>query len=155
MTETKPGRAHLIAGGFPPGSSAGHDQDYARIRLLGLLAEREIPASVSNDFTDVEKWLPVSRLLITYVAGPYPDAAQCGAIVPAWMAAQFEGLDDDPETRRLVATSIAAEQCRLLQANGVHEFHFYTLNRADLTVAICHMIGVRGRPPAEARKAAT
>ena len=80
MTETKPGRAHLIAGGFPPGSSAGHDQDYARLRLLGLLAEREIPASVANDFTDVEKWLPVSRLLITYVAGPYPDAAQCRAI---------------------------------------------------------------------------
>jgi methylenetetrahydrofolate reductase (NADPH) len=63
------------------------------------------------------------------------------------MAAQFEGLDDDPETRRLVAASIAAEQCRRLQANGVGEFHFYTLNRADLTVAICHMIGVRGRPP--------
>jgi methylenetetrahydrofolate reductase (NADPH) len=74
-------------------------------------------------------------------------AAQCGASVPPWMAAQFEGLDDDPETRRLVAASIAAEQCRLLQANGVREFHFYTLNRADLTVAICHMIGVRGRPP--------
>jgi type 1 glutamine amidotransferase len=80
MTETKPGRAHLIAGGFPPGSMSGHDHDYARLRLLGLLAERDIPASVANDFADVEKWLPVSRLLITYVAGPYPDAAQCGAI---------------------------------------------------------------------------
>ncbi len=80
-------------------------------------------------------------------------AAQCGAIVPAWMAAQFEGLDDDPETRRLVAASIAAEQCRLLQAHDVREFHFYTLNRADLTVAICHMIGVRGRPPVEAKTA--
>ena len=71
MAET---RAHLITGGFPPGSPAGHDHDYARLRLLGLLAEREIPASVANDFSDVEKWLPVSRLLITYVAGPYPDA---------------------------------------------------------------------------------
>ncbi len=80
MTETKPGRAHLIAGGFPPGSYAGHDHDYARLRLLGLLAERDIPASVANDFADIEKWLPVSRLLITYVAGPYPDAAQCRAI---------------------------------------------------------------------------
>jgi hypothetical protein len=77
MTETKPGRAHLIAGGFPPGSYAGHDHDYARLRLLGLLAEQDIPASVANDFADVEKWLPVSRLLISYVAGPYPDAAQC------------------------------------------------------------------------------
>jgi uncharacterized protein len=80
MTETKPGRAHLIAGGFPPGSMAGHDHDYARLRLLGLLAEQNVPASVGNDFSDVEKWLPVSRLLITYVAGPYPDAAQCRAI---------------------------------------------------------------------------
>ena len=80
MTETKPGRAHLITGGFPPGSYAGHDHDYARLRLLGLLAERDIPASVANDFADVEKWLPVSRLLITYVAGPYPDAAQTRAI---------------------------------------------------------------------------
>jgi uncharacterized protein len=80
MTETKPGRAHLIAGGFPPGSYAGHDHDYARLRLLGLLAERDIPASVANDFADVEKWLPVSRLLITYVAGPYPDAGETRAI---------------------------------------------------------------------------
>ena len=66
------------------GSSAGHDHDHARLRLLELLAERDIPASVANDFADVEKWLPVSRLLITYVAGPYPDAAQCRAI-KAWM----------------------------------------------------------------------
>jgi hypothetical protein len=80
MTETKPGRAHLVAGGFPPGSMGGHDHDYARLRLLGLLAERDIPASVANDFADLEKWLPVSRLLITYVAGPYPDAAQCRAL---------------------------------------------------------------------------
>jgi methylenetetrahydrofolate reductase (NADPH) len=64
------------------------------------------------------------------------------------MADLFDGLDDDPETRRLVAASIAAEQCRRLQAEGVDEFHFYTLNRADLTVAICHMIGVRGPLPA-------
>src|SRR5246127_582092 len=86
MTETKPGRAHLIAGGFPPGSYAGHDHDYARLRLLGLLAEREVPASVANDFADVEKWLPASRLLIPYVAAPYPDAAQTRAI-ERWLEA--------------------------------------------------------------------
>ncbi len=74
-------------------------------------------------------------------------AATCGASIPAWMPPMFEGLDADPDTRSLVAASIAAEQCRLLQAAGVDEFHFYTLNRADLTVAICHMIGVRGRSP--------
>jgi len=86
MTDTKPGRAHLIMGGFPPGSQAGHDHDYARLRLLGLLAEREIPASVANDFADVEKWLPVSRFLLTYVAGPYPDTAQCRAM-KQWLEA--------------------------------------------------------------------
>ncbi len=65
---------------FRPGSSAGHDHDHARLRLLGLLAERDVPASVANDFSDIAKWLPVSQLLITYVAGPYPDAAQSSAI---------------------------------------------------------------------------
>src|SRR5277367_5971313 len=86
MSNSTANHAHLVAGGFPPGSLAGHDHDYARLRLLGLLAEQEIPASVGNDFADVEKWLPVSRLLITYVAGPYPDAAQCQAI-RAWLEA--------------------------------------------------------------------
>jgi type 1 glutamine amidotransferase len=86
MTPQTSGRAHVIAGGFPPGSMAGHDHDYARLRLLGLLAEREIPASVANDFTDLEKWLPLSQLLITYVAGPYPDAGQCRAL-KQWLEA--------------------------------------------------------------------
>src|SRR3954467_10759794 len=85
MPETTPdgmpsGRVHLIAGGFPLGSQAGHDHDYARLRLLTLLNERDIPASVANDFADVGKFLPGSGLLLTYVAGPYPDADQCRAI---------------------------------------------------------------------------
>jgi methylenetetrahydrofolate reductase (NADPH) len=77
-------------------------------------------------------------------------SAACGASIPDWMAVHFEGLDDDPDTRRLVAASIAAEQCRRLHANGVHEFHFYTLNRADLIVAICHLLGVRAKKPVPA-----
>jgi type 1 glutamine amidotransferase len=84
MTDSKLQRAHVITGGFPAGSSAGHDHDYARLQLLGLLAERDVQASVANDFSDVQKWLPHARLLITYVAGPYPDAAQCGAM-QAWL----------------------------------------------------------------------
>src|SRR5882672_3290054 len=84
MPDKKPARAHLITGGFPPGSAAGHDHDHARLRLLGLLAEQDVPTSVANDFADIQKWLPVSRLLITYVAGPYPDAWQCHAI-QAWL----------------------------------------------------------------------
>ena len=81
---TQPMRAHLIAGGFPPGSAAGHDHDYARLRLLEMLAEQDVAASVANDFADVDRWLTVSRLLLTYVAGPYPDATQCRAM-RAWM----------------------------------------------------------------------
>ena len=70
-------------------------------------------------------------------------SAACGTSVPAWMADLFEGLDDDPDTRRLVAATVAAEQCRALVAGGVSDLHFYTLNRADLTFAICHILGVR------------
>ena len=80
MPEATPNRAHVIAGGFPPGSYAGHDHDYARLRLLELLAEQSVAASVANDFADVARWLPLGRLMITYVAGPHPDAAQTGAI---------------------------------------------------------------------------
>lgn len=73
-------------------------------------------------------------------------SANCGAAVPKWMAELFEGLDDDPETRKLVAATVAAEQCRVLAVNGVRQFHFYTLNRADLAFAICHILGVRPSP---------
>ena len=79
-------RAHVICGGFPPGSPAGHDHDYARLRLLELLAARDIPASVGNDFSGLETWLGVSRLLITYTAGPYPDDAGC-AVLRTWLEA--------------------------------------------------------------------
>ena len=67
----------------------------------------------------------------------------CGASVPRWMVRLFEGTENDPETRRMVGLVAAAEQVRLLQANGVDEFHFYTLNRPDLTYAIAHVLGVR------------
>ena len=70
-------------------------------------------------------------------------SAMCGASVPAWLGHVFEGTDDDPETRRMIGMVVAAEQVRLLQANGVDEFHFYTLNRPDLTYAIAHLLGVR------------
>ncbi len=70
-------------------------------------------------------------------------ARLCGARVPGWLAAQFEGLDDDPETRRMVAATVAVEQCRRLEAEGAPGFHFYTLNRPELTRAVCHMLGIR------------
>jgi methylenetetrahydrofolate reductase (NADPH) len=70
-------------------------------------------------------------------------AAQCGASVPDWLRERFEGLDDDDDTRRLIAANVAIDQVRTLQAEGIHEFHFYTLNRSELTFAICHALGVR------------
>jgi methylenetetrahydrofolate reductase (NADPH) len=70
-------------------------------------------------------------------------AERCGASIPAWLAARFEGLDDDAETRQLVAAAVAAEQVLDLIDRGVTDFHFYTMNRADLVYAICHLIGMR------------
>ncbi len=80
-------------------------------------------------------------------------SAMCGASVPAWLGHMFEGTEDDPEIRRIVGAVVAAEQVRVLQANGVDEFHFYTLNRPELTYAIAHILGVRPTRPA-ARPAA-
>ncbi|HZF16743.1 MAG TPA: methylenetetrahydrofolate reductase [Steroidobacteraceae bacterium] len=70
-------------------------------------------------------------------------AARCGASIPAWLARRFEGLEEDPETRRLIAASVAIDQVHRLERHGVEEFHFYTLNRAELTYAICHALGLR------------
>jgi methylenetetrahydrofolate reductase (NADPH) len=70
-------------------------------------------------------------------------AARCGASIPAWMHKRFAGLDEDAETRRLIAAAVAIEQVQTLVRHGVREFHFYTLNRAELSFAICHALGVR------------
>lgn len=78
-------------------------------------------------------------------------AARCGASIPGWLQERFRGLDEDPETRRLIAASVAIDQVQTLERHGVREFHFYTLNRAELTYAICHALGVRpaGHPRTE------
>jgi methylenetetrahydrofolate reductase (NADPH) len=73
-------------------------------------------------------------------------AERCGTFIPGWLAERFEGLDDDVATRKLVAAAVAAEQVLDLADQGVTDFHFYTMNRADLVYAICHMLGLR---PAE------
>lgn len=79
-------RAHLISGGFPPGSTAGHDMDYVRLSLLQLLNERDVKTSVSSDFAELDKWLANCQLLLTYVAGPFPNDEQC-AHLDSWLAA--------------------------------------------------------------------
>jgi methylenetetrahydrofolate reductase (NADPH) len=70
-------------------------------------------------------------------------AARCGATVPHWLRSRFDGLDDDPDTRRMIAANVAIEQVQRLRQHGVEEFHFYTLNRAELAYAICHALGLR------------
>ena len=80
---------------------------------------------------------------VTNFAQTSKMSARCGATVPAWLADVFTGLDEDAETRRLVSATVVAEQVRALVREGVKDFHFYTLNRADLTYTICHILGVR------------
>ena len=70
-------------------------------------------------------------------------AGRCGATMPSWLARRFDGLDDDPQTTHLVAAAVAAEQVMDLVDQGIRQFHFYTLNRADLVYAICHLLGLR------------
>lgn len=80
---------------------------------------------------------------VTNFGGIKKMAVMCNTDVPAWMAHLFEGLDDHPAARQLVAATVAAELCRKLYAGGVRGFHFYTLNRAELSYAICHLLGLR------------
>ena len=84
-------------------------------------------------------------LPVTNFARVVQFSADCGTAIPPWMGDLFDGLDEDPETRKLVAATVAAEQCRALHAGGVNDIHFYTLNRADLTFAICRILGIRPR----------
>ncbi|WP_324806902.1 methylenetetrahydrofolate reductase [NAD(P)H] [Sphingomonas sp. LY29] len=99
---------------------------------------RDRVAARGVDIEIVPGILPISN-----VAQTRKFAGQCGAEIPAWMDHIFEGLDDLPAARALVAATIAGELCGQLYAGGVRDFHFYTLNRAELAYAICHMLGVR------------
>lgn len=76
-------------------------------------------------------------------------SAMCGTHVPPWLARLFEGLDELPAARQLVAATVSAELCRSLYAGGVRQFHFYTLNRAELSYAICHLLGLRPKEKAQ------
>src|SRR5882672_3958080 len=90
--------------------------------------------------------MPVSNFqAVTRIAG------LCGSKVPPWLANLFEGLDDDLETRRMIAATVAGDLCRRLQSEGIEQFHFYTLNRADLTFATCHLLGMRPARNGDAR----
>lgn len=105
-----------------------------------FLRFRDAAAAAGIDAEIVPGIMPVMSF-----AAVQKMSAMCGTEVPAWMARLFDGLDDHPAARQLVAATLAAELCRNLYAGGVRQFHFYTLNRAELSYAICHLLGVRPR----------
>ena len=113
-----------------------------------FLRYRDRCSAAGIDIDIVPGILPITRFpqLMSF-------AQRCGASVPGWLRRRFEGLDGDPETRRMIAAHVAIEQVHRLQDHGIGEFHFYTLNRAELTYAICHAMGLRPRVADEAQVA--
>jgi methylenetetrahydrofolate reductase (NADPH) len=103
-----------------------------------FLRFRDLAAAAGIESAIVPGILPITR---------FPQlerfAARCGADVPTWLHERFAGLEDDAETRQMIAASVAIDQVHTLQAEGLSDFHFYTLNRSELTYAICHALGVR------------
>ncbi|HKT53394.1 MAG TPA: methylenetetrahydrofolate reductase [NAD(P)H] [Caulobacteraceae bacterium] len=139
--------------GHPESPSLAHD-----IEVLKAKADAGATSAITQFFFDVDGFLRFAdqvrkagvdiRLVpgimpISNFAGLRRMARPCGVDVPTWLANLFEGLDEDPGTRRLVAASVAAEMCARLEEEGFADFHIYTLNRAELTLAICQVLGVR------------
>lgn len=137
----------------PEAGSPEHDLDNLK-RKIDAGASR----AITQFFYDVEVFLrfrdrcvragihaPIvpGILPITRFPQVLKFAAQCGTTIPEWLQHRFVGLEDDPETRRLIAASVAIDQVHTLERHGVRDFHFYTLNRAELSYAICHALGVR------------
>jgi hypothetical protein len=152
VTATQVPRAHVVAGGYPPGQAAGHDHDYARLQILEILEDLEAHASVANDFLDVEKWLPLSRLMITYVAGPFLTDEEA-AVVRRWMeeGGRWLGLHGtsggkaartgEGRRRRMVKTSHH-------EALGGFFLSHPPVRRFEVTVADSDHPITRGLPPA-------
>jgi methylenetetrahydrofolate reductase (NADPH) len=137
----------------PESPSIDHD-----IKVLKAKVDAGATRAVTQFFFDIEAFLRfrdrvrAAGVTIPLIPGVMPVSnfaglkrmtAACGAALPDWLAGHFDGLDDDPETRKLLAASIAAETCARLQEEGFSDFHFYTLNRAELVYAICRVLGVR------------
>ena len=137
----------------PESPSIDHD-----IEVLKAKVDAGATRAVSQFFFDIDAFLRfrdrvrAAGVTIPLIPGVMPVtnfgalkrmSGACGASVPDWLGAHFEGLDEDPDTRRLIAASVAAETCTRLQEEGFGDFHFYTLNRADLVYAICRVLGVR------------
>ena len=137
----------------PESPSIEHDIDVLKAKI-----DAGATRAVSQFFFDIDAFLRfrdrvrAAGVNIPLLPGIMPVSnftglqrmsAACGASIPQWLANHFDGLDDDPDTRKLLAASVAAETCARLQEEGFSDFHFYTLNRADLVYAICRVLGVR------------
>jgi methylenetetrahydrofolate reductase (NADPH) len=137
----------------PESPSVAHDIDVLKAKI-----DAGATRAITQFFFDIDGFLRfvdqvrAAGVTIPILPGVMPVtnfkalnrmADPCGIQLPDWLGAMFEGLDDDPDTRRLVACSLAAETCARLQEEGFADFHFYTLNRADLVYAICRVLGSR------------
>ena len=137
----------------PESPSMEHDIDVLKAKV-----DAGATLGVSQFFFDIDAFLrfvdrvrgagitiPIVPAImpVTNFKGLVKMAAACQATIPAWLANLFDGLDGDPDTRRLIACSVAAEMCATLEEQGFSDFHFSTLNRADLVYAICRVLGVR------------
>jgi len=153
------GKFDISVAAYPEGhpESGGVDADLGNLKRK---ADAGASRAITQFFFDTELYLryrdrcAAAGIRMQLVPGILPItrmpqllrfAARCGSTVPAWLRRRFEGLDDDPETHRMVAASVAIEQVQRLREHGVDEFHFYTLNRAELTSAICQSLGLRPR----------
>jgi len=137
----------------PESPSAAHDIDVLKAKV-----DAGATRAITQFFFDVDGFLRFAELVrkagvtipispgimpVSNFRGLKRMAAPCGIALPDWLGNLFEGLDKDPDTRRLIAGAVAAEMCARLEEEGFDEFHFYTLNRADLVYAICRVLGVR------------
>jgi len=137
----------------PEASSAAFDLDYLKAKI-----DAGAQRAITQFFFEPERFLrfrdqcAAAGISASIVPGILPItrfpqmqrmAQRCGASVPDWLAHRFDGLEEDADTRRLIAAALAIEQVQALQRHGVEEFHFYTLNRSELTYAICHALDVR------------
>jgi methylenetetrahydrofolate reductase (NADPH) len=141
----------------PESSGIDHDIDVLKAKI-----DAGATRAITQFFFDVDSFLrfmdrvrkagvtiPISPgiMPVTNFTGLKKMSGPIGIQLPDWLGNLFDGLDKDPETRRLIAASVASEMCARLAEEGFGDFHFYTLNRADLTYAICRVLGVREIPP--------
>lgn len=153
------GDFEISVAAFPEGHPETRTVE-ADLDNLARKVEAGATRAITQYFFDVDLYLDYVRkarergitipilpglLPVTNFATLKKFSAMCGASVPAWLERLFDGLDANPAHRNHVAVIVAAEQCRILREAGVEDFHFYTLNRADLTLALCHILGVRAK----------